>query len=229
MPALPAPERGFSVRTRFLAALAALAAGVAAAVIVALLAASVARADGDPASDYLLGQPSFVPPDLGVPKAYAAQLNATIAEAKARGYTIRVALLGSRYDMGSVTILYKKPKQYARFLGQELYFVYKGRLLVVMPNGFGVARGKTLLAKEQAVVDRISPPGTNGAALASAATHAVSRLAANAGVVFPVPALGKTGGSSKNRDRLEIAGIALIVVALLLAGSAVTRSRRRRA
>lgn len=217
-----------NVRTRFLVSLAALAAGVAAAVIVALLAASVARADGDPASDYLLSQPSFVPPDIGVPNAYAAQLNATIAEAKARGYTIRVALIGSRYDLGSVTILYKQPKQYARFLGQELYFVYKGKVLVVMANGFGVARGKKLLTKEQAVVDRIPPPGPNGAALASAATHAVSRLAANAGVVFPLPPLGKTSGSSTNHDRLEIAGIALIVVALLLAGTAVTRNRRRR-
>jgi hypothetical protein len=113
-----------SVRTRFLLALAALLAGIAAVLVVALLAAPIARADGDPASDYLLGQPTFVPPDDGVPKAYADQLNATVAEAKARGYTIRVALIGTRYDMGSVTVLYREPKRYARFLGQELFLVY---------------------------------------------------------------------------------------------------------
>lgn len=194
----------------------------------ALVAVPAAHADGDPASDYLLGQPTFVPPDIGVPKAYADQLNATVAEAKARGYTIRVALLGSRYDMGSVTILYKQPKQYARFLGKELYFVYKGRLLVVMPNGLAVSKGGVLLPAEQTVVDRVPPPGGNGAALASAATHAVAQLAANAGAVFPLPKLGQTGGSSTNQDRLEIAGIAIVVVLLLAAAGVVRRRRRRR-
>jgi hypothetical protein len=215
-----------SVRMRLALALAALAAGIVAVVVVALLAAPIARADGDPASDYLLGQSSFVPPDDGVPKAYAAQLAATIADAKARGYTIRVALIGTRYDMGSVAVLYEQPTRYARFLGQELYFVYKGRLLVVMPNGLGVSRAGKASPKEQAVVDRIAAPGKSGAALAAAATRAVSRLAANAGVVFPVPPLGKTDGSSTTRDRLEIAGIVLVVV-LLLASIGLVRKRRR--
>lgn len=215
-----------TVRSRLVLALAALAAGIVAIVIVALLAASVARADGDPASDYLLGQSTFVPPDDGVPRAYAAQLAATVAEAKARGYTIRVALIGTKYDMGSVVVLYNQPERYARFLGQELNFVYKSRLLVVMPNGLGVSRGGKASPQEQAVVGRIAPPGKNGAALASAATRAVVRLAANAGVVFPAPPLGKTGGSSATRDRLEIAGIALVAI-LLLAAIAVVRRRRR--
>lgn len=219
-----------SVRVRLFLSLVALAAGIAAVVVVALLTASVARADGDPASDYLLGQSSFVPPDDGVPKAYAAQLAATIAAAKAHGYTIRVALIGTKYDMGSVVVLYKQPKRYAHFLSQELYFVYKGRLLVVMPNGFGVARGGKPSPSEQPVVDRLAPPGGNGAALASAATRAVVRLAANAGAVFPVPSLGDSGGgSSTNRDRLEIAGIVLVAVLLLAAIGAVRRRRRRAA
>ena len=49
-----------------------------------------------------------------------------LRDAKARGYEIRVALIASRYDMGSVGVLYRQPKRYARFLGQELAFVYKG-------------------------------------------------------------------------------------------------------
>src|SRR5437764_13595429 len=114
---------------------------VIAVVAFALCCAPVALADGDPASDFLLGQSVFVPPDDGVPDANAKQLESVVASAKAGGYEIRVALIGTRYDMGSVVALYRHPKPYARFLGQELYFVYKGRLLVVMPNGYGVSRG----------------------------------------------------------------------------------------
>ena len=106
-----------------------------------LLAAPAALADGDPASDYLLTYQAFVPPDDGIPPAYANQLTELLTAERKAGYTIRVALIGTRYDMGSVVVLYRMPKQYARFLGQELFFVYKGRLLVVMPNGYGgVAR-----------------------------------------------------------------------------------------
>ena len=75
-----------------------------------LVVVAAAHADADPASDYLIQQATFIPPDDGIPMAYADQLNATVREAKARGYTIRVALIGSRYDMGAVTILYEKPK-----------------------------------------------------------------------------------------------------------------------
>jgi hypothetical protein len=194
-----------------------------------LLAASLvavpgAHADADPASDYLIQQATFIPPDDGIPQAYADQLNATVREAKARGYTIRVALIGSRYDMGGVTILYEKPKQYARFLGQELALIYKKRLLVVMPNGLAVSANGKLAPREQAVVDRIQPPGTDGRTLASTATKAVIRLAADAGVVVPEQALSSSGrsapGASDNRDRVIIAaaalGAALVVVLVVL-------------
>jgi hypothetical protein len=190
-----------------------------------LIAAPLARADGDPASDYLLGQASFVPPDDGVPTAYATQLSAVLTTAKAHGYTIRVALIGTRYDMGSVGVLYKKPKPYARFLGKELYFVYKGRLLVVMPNGLAVSNGGVAVPADQAVVDKIPAPGTNGAALAAAATSAVTKLAANAGAVFPVPPLGHVSKTSTNRDRLTI-GIVAAVLILAVAGFTLLRRRR---
>jgi hypothetical protein len=197
------------------------------AALALLVAAPVARADGDPASDYLLSQPTFVPPDDGVPKAYEAQLDATVAEAKAHGYTIRVALIGTQYDMGSVTVLWRKPKPYARFLGKELYFVYKGRLLVVMPNGLAVSKAGELAPDEQKAIDGIAPPGTNGAALAAAATSAVAKLAANHGAVFPVPKLGDVATSSTNRDRLTIVGV--VVVALLALAAFMTLRRGRRA
>jgi MYXO-CTERM domain-containing protein len=194
--------------------------------LAALLAAPIAHADGDPASDYLLGQQTFVPPDDGVPAAYAAQLTATVAEAKTRGYGIRVALIGTRYDMGSVTVLWKQPRQYARFLGKELFFVYKGRLLVVMPQGLAVTNGGIPVASDQKVADRISPPGTSGAALAAAATRAVVQLASDHGAVFSPPPLGKVSSSSSTDDRAIIAAAALVVLALVGAVGLLRRRRR---
>lgn len=194
-----------------------------------LVAAPAAHGDADPASDYLLGQGTFIPPDDGIPPAYAGQLNAAVRNAKARGYPIKVALIGSRYDMGGVTILYEKPKQYARFLGQELSLIYKKRLLVVMPNGLAVSQNGKLAPREQAVVDRIPAPGTNGKTLTSTATTAVIRLAAAAGIVIPEPPLASSGrdssGSSDNRDRVIIAAAA-VAAALLIALFVLYRRRR---
>jgi hypothetical protein len=112
-----------SRRRAYLCAAAAAAAAVAVAVAVSAVA-SVALADGDPASDFLLAQPTFVPFDANVSKARADELTAIVAEAKKRGYTIRVALIAKPFDLGAVPSLYGKPKTYARFLGQELFFLY---------------------------------------------------------------------------------------------------------
>jgi hypothetical protein len=197
--------------------------------LTALAAPALARADGDPASDWLLRQSVFVPEDDHVPSQYVNQLQSVVDDAKARGYQIRVALIGTRYDMGSVYELWMKPKPYARFLGTELAFVYKGNLLVVMPNGLAVARDGKALPADQAIVDRIPAPGSDGAALASAATKAVAKLAANHGAIVTVPPLGSGGtGSSQNRDRATIAGATLVVLALLGAGGIWRRRRRRR-
>ena len=199
------------------------------ALLAALAAVPAAHADGDPASDYLLSQQTFVPPDDGIPAAYAGQLQSTVRDAKARGYTIRVALIGTRYDLGAVGVLWKKPTQYARFLGEELQFVYKGRLLVAMPNGLAVSEHGKAAPSAQAVVDRIAAPGKSGSALAAAATQAVVRLAAGAGVVMtpaPLAASGRSStGASATRDRITIAIGALLVATLAAAG--VFFGRRR--
>ena len=50
-----------------------------------------ARADGDPASDYLLTQKVFFPFDFKVPAAKQQQLVALVDEANRAGYPIRVA------------------------------------------------------------------------------------------------------------------------------------------
>ncbi|HXK13902.1 MAG TPA: hypothetical protein VNH45_05145, partial [Gaiellaceae bacterium] len=56
------------------------------AAIICLIVAPVARADGDPASDYLLSQSAFVPPDANISSGDAKQLRTVLADAKARGY-----------------------------------------------------------------------------------------------------------------------------------------------
>ena len=144
-----------------------------AALAAALTVVPLARADGDPASDYLLTRSTFVPPDLGISAADAARLSTT---AQARGYPIHVALIGSAYDLGSVSSLDRKPKEYARFLGQELTLIYHGRLLVVMPNGFGVSRAGKAMPAAQRVVDRLPAPGTGGPQLVQAGIDGVCVL-----------------------------------------------------
>src|SRR4051794_39599567 len=152
------------------------------ALLALLVVAPVARADGDPASDYLLTQRVFLPPDVLVPSNDAKRLTDDVAAAKARGFELRVAVIGTRYDMGSVGALYRRPRQYARFLGTELKFVYRGRLLVVMPTGYGVSRGGRPWPAAEAVAERLAPPGADGHALASGAAAAVRELAAASGV-----------------------------------------------
>jgi hypothetical protein len=197
--------------------------------LAALAAPALARADGDPASDWLLRESVFVPQDDHVPSQYADQLQSVVNDAKTRGYEIRVAVIGTRYDMGSVYELWKQPKTYAHFLGTELAFVYKGNLLVVMPNGLAVSRDGKLLPADQAIVDPIAAPGSDGAALASAATRAVAKLAANHGAVVTVPPLGSGGtGSSQSQDRVTIAAVVLLVLALLGVGAIFRRRRRTR-
>jgi hypothetical protein len=192
-----------------------------AVVAAAFLAVPAAHADGDPASDYLLAQKTFIPFDAKVPKAQADQLNAIVEEAKQKGFTIRVAVIATQFDLGAVPSLWRKPETYAHFLGQELFFVYKGRLLVVMPNGHGVSRGGKPLQSAQRVVDTLPKPGDGGAALATAATRAVQRLAAQSGVRLEIPA-ASTGGST-NSDRIMIAAIAGGLALLVLAGLGVRR------
>jgi hypothetical protein len=185
-------------------------------VLLALALSAPALADGDPASDYLLTRSAFVPPDAGVSSASADRLVRTLADAKAKGYTIRVALIGSRYDMGSVTALWRQPKLYARFLGQELRFIYKQRLLVVMPNGYGASRNGEASPADQTVADRFAPPARPSDA-ADAAVRVVVALAAKQGVVVQPPAPVASSGSSATRDRIVIAVVAVVVALVAVA------------
>ena len=103
-----------------------------------LLAPGAALADGDPASDVLLGDNVFYPYTPAVPRAIQQTLNAETAAATASGLPIKVALIAAATDLGVIPDLFGKPQSYADFLDQEISFTSKQRLLVVMSTGYGV-------------------------------------------------------------------------------------------
>lgn len=200
-------------------------------VVVCMLFVAVpaAHADGDPASDYLLGLKTFIPPDSGFSTAQTNALNAVVTTALSRGYEIRVAVLATRYDMGSVGVLYGKPRLYARFLSEELAFVYKGRVLVVMGAGLGVARSGQAVPKAQTILDAFPAPGTSATSLANAAIQGVVRLAASNGVRVPAHAAPSSSSPSATTDRVAIAvgGVLLAAIAALpYLRRRLTRARR---
>ena len=187
---------------------------------------AIARADGDPASDVLATQALFLPQDAGATSTQRAQLDALLRSAATRGFPIRVALIASSGDLGSVTALWRQPQTYARFLGQELGQVYKGPLLVVMPQGFGLTRaGKS--SPRPAVLNSLAPPG-NSAGLAGAAITAVQRLAAASGRPLPSPSAAAASGSSSGDPVAWIAFAAgLLAIAIAWGLSFRARPLRR--
>jgi hypothetical protein len=189
------------------------------------LAAAPARADGDPASDYLVGTSVFFPFDVKFPAKQQAQFAALVADANRQGYRIRVALITGSYDMGSVTALWRKPRTYARFLGQELSFLYKQRVLVVMPNGYGFSWLGHPSTAEYQVLAKLPPPGK--ATMLGGAQLAVQRLAAAAGVKVTAPAHVTATGQRNGHDRLLIVGAVVAALALaVLLRFALRRSAR---
>jgi cytochrome oxidase Cu insertion factor (SCO1/SenC/PrrC family)/thiol-disulfide isomerase/thioredoxin len=154
-----------------------------------------ARADGDPGSDVLVYQPLFVAPDAGTTVPEQLQLTSMLRKASDDGVPIRIAVISHRADLGAITGLWRKPQAYARFLGIELSLSYKGRLIVVMPNGFGFNwPGHATGAIEQTLDSIAIQPG--GVGIVTAAEAGTARLAAAANVKLPIPALSRGGAAS---------------------------------
>jgi hypothetical protein len=183
------------------------------AALLLLVAPAVARANGDPASDYLLVQSVFLPFNAKVDPKTTKQLADTIRAADTAGYKIKVAAIGSRYDLGTAFSLYNKAQKYSEFLGLELSFQYRDHLLVVMPNGYGSSIDGKPDAKGIAVVEKLPPPGKDATKQMEGATAAIRKLAAASGYTLKV----SDSGSSKTRDRITIAAGAVALAALLAA------------
>jgi hypothetical protein len=179
--------------------------------------AGSARADGDPASDYLLGTQVFLPYDIKLPANKQQELVSIVRDANKSGYAIRVALIGSAYDLGAITSLWRKPRPYATFLGAEIQFVYKHRLLIVMPNGFGFNWPKHPSSDEYAVLSTV-PIGTSPTGMLDSAVTAVQKLAAASGikVVQTGPVAPPHKGFAHSRAVIVLGATAALALAVLL-------------
>jgi len=178
-----------------------------------LCAPAAARANGDPASDYLLAQNVFLPFSTKIDNNEVQRLDALLRESHKAGFPIRVAVILSPADLGTAFSLFEKPQKYAAFLGLELSFVYRDRLLVVMPNGYGYTLNADPDPKGSAVVKKLPPAGRDATKEVKAAIVAVQRLAAAEGHRLALP----KGGSSASRDRLTIAAAVTAGIALIAA------------
>ena len=184
------------------------------AAVLLLSAPAAARANGDPASDYLLVQSVFLPFNAKVDPDVTARLSDAIRESDKAGFRIKVAVIGSRYDLGTAFSLFNKPQKYCEFLGLELSFQYRDRLIVVMPNGFGVSISGKPDARGVRALKGMAGPGSDVPKEVEAANAAVRKLAAAYGHVLTASG---GGGSSSARDRITIAAGATALVALLAA------------
>ncbi|HLX33461.1 MAG TPA: hypothetical protein VKR79_11975 [Gaiellaceae bacterium] len=204
------------------------------------LVTAPARADGDPASDYLIGQQVFLGYDAKIPASLESKLVAAVSSANKNGFPVKVALIWSRYDMGSVPELFDKPRTYARFLDAEDSKCWWGglcgsgrfktttRLVVVMPNGLGFAQWKHSPQAGYRTLAGIKVTQTPSS-LAAAATAAVVKLAGAAGVKVSTrggPGIPtRAGGGGGNSVEIIVA----VVVALLIGVAARLLIRRRAA
>jgi hypothetical protein len=192
------------------------------AALAALVAVPAASANGDPASDVLLTQKVFVGPEVPVSKGKLDALQKTVEAANAKGYPIRVAVIAFTGDLGTAVSLWRRPQDYSKFLGSEIAFVYAKRLLVAMPAGFAVYNGRRSTAAEQRALKGLRP-GQTPDALVESTTEAVRKLAASGGVQVPVYSSG--GGGHDWRDRIIIAVVGLLVVALIVVAGSRLRAR----
>jgi len=202
----------------------------AAAVVLSLLAlagAPAVRADGDPASDVLLGESVFYPYSPPVAPAVSRALDRETALAARVHFPIKVALIGSPVDLGVIPSLFGKPQQYADFLDQEISFQgTRQPLLVVMAAGYGT-RGVPPAAAA-AAAGLAKPASTASTDLARAAITAVRAMARAAG--HPLPASGSgagPAGASSGTSGPSAALLAAVIAAALAGAVAVVAVRRR--
>lgn len=193
----------------------------AAVLSITLLLPALALADGDPASDVLAGQALYLPSDSGTTARVQAQLSAVVAAAGRAGLPLRVAVIPSRADLGSVGALWRRPAAYARFLGLELSLVFRGTLLVAMPDGFGAVRVTAAGATPLALTG-----SANTSALTAVTVAAVRRLAAAQG--RPLPAVRPATAAGTGGSGIDGVALAVLIVGAAAIAAAWTASLRAR-
>jgi hypothetical protein len=188
-------------------------------------AAGLALADGDPASDVLLGEDVYYPYSPPVAKPIAQTLNAEAAASDHDKYRIKVAIIGQPVDLGTVPDLFGEPQKYADFLVQEISFESPQHLLVVMKAGYGL---QGLPEAVGAAVAKVPPPKSGSTDdLARAAITAVAAIAKAAG--HPISGVSGVPGSSSGGASPALLVLILALVALAAAGGVILLRRRQAA
>ena len=187
------------------------------------------HADGDPASDYLWTQSVYVP--VGTSPTAQARLRAVVDAARKGELPIKVAVIGSAYDLGSITPLWRRPQTYARFLGTELSNGFHGLVLVAMPNGFGVYHdGRPVASEARALRSLRVARGAYGLlASAAAAVRSIAAVDGHPIAVRPeAPATAPHPSSGDGATAIAAAIAGLLALAGLVGAGAVRRRRQRR-
>jgi hypothetical protein len=187
----------------------------------ALAVPGLATADGDPASDTLLGQDVFYPYSPPVPRAVQLKLDRQTAAAQRAGFPIKVALIANPTDLGTIPSLFGKPQAYAKFLDQEISFRGPQPLLVVMAAGYGVEGVKA--PGSLALSGLPKPAGKTSTDLALAAQTAVAELASAAG--HTLTSKGGSAGSGGGGSAVLL--VALVLAAIVVATALIVLRLRR--
>ena len=135
---------------------------------------------GRPGAYYCSGR-NLLPFTAKIHNKQVQRLDALLGKPRRPAFRSRVAVIRNPSDLGTAFSLYGKPQKYAAFLGLELSFVYRDRLLVVMPNGYGYALNADPDAKASAVLKKLPPPGRDATKEIEAAIVGVEKLAAAQG------------------------------------------------
>lgn len=177
----------------------------------------------------LAGQLQYLPLDGAIAEGQLSQLQAISLEAQHDGFALRVAVIATRADLGSVTALWRRPQSYARFLALELAQVFHGTLLVAMPNGYGVADVGGSARAPSPSLSGLPAPGT-GASLARGALTAIQRVAAADGHRLTIVPARRGAGSRgpAARSGIDVAAVLALVVGALLLAAAWAASIRAR-
>lgn len=194
----------------------------AAALVTALAAPQVARADSDPASDTLLLQDVYLPIQPPMPPTYASALRTMAAATKKAGFPLKVAIIATANDLGLVPQMFNKPQAYAPYLGREIDFQKKNSLLVVMPAGYGT---NDVLPKVAASIKSLPPPGASLDSIGKSTLTAMGRMSAAAGHPVAVPKVKSGGGSGSGTSPAVIFGVPVLFLAL--AGGLMALRRRQ--
>lgn len=201
-----------------------LAVAVVAVAMAAGASAPAVLADGDPASDVLLGANVFYPYAPPVAAGLQRTLNGETGAAARAHFHLKVALIDAPSDLGAVPQMFGQPAEYARFLDQELSLFLGPHppLLVVMPTGYGIQDLPARAVTAAAALPK--PSGRQSDDLARAAIAAVPKLAAAAGhPIAKRPAAGNIG-SGGGAGTVTLIVVALIAIAIA-GGVLVARHR----